>query len=343
MENPFIIITTTTKEDGGDVIVTGTADNEDTYWYILAGSYNGSFAQNPLVTEKESLMVEDDGKDVATQNYYYFYWGLPQYEQNTMVAHIFARVDINGDDKLDSSFNEKADLESIKKVDTVDVDDVATGPVFDDTNTGCYKIEGGKILKATLNTPAQRQALLTESADDPYDDARAEYVAGTITINKSDPAGAPLADAEFNVMDGDGITIATITSNEAGVASYTGLLIAVVYSIVEVTAPAGYTIDSFPASFIIDLENSKEVLVVMNSLIPPVLPPTEDPEGFGAEGVTELIQAAGATRTPDKIEVLGVAELPYTGMNPMVLLAGIALLVGLSIAGLALRKKDTSK
>ena len=343
-----------------DPLVPGITDEgKSVYWSILEGSYNVSLKKDVLVTEIESTMSNEvdaidatDTDGVSTIKYYYFYWGLPVYAENTMLVDLFAWVDIDEDKKLDvidTAYQEnpptasgivetiQKDYKAVEEIigsSTEDIadDSVETGPAIDSFDI--HQVPGGTVLISK-----NKQTLATKSSDEPYDNTIKGYVAGTITINKTDTDGNPLAGAVFNIVDKDNKIVAVITSDEKGIASYTGLL-AGDYTVIEITAPEGYTIDNFPNTFAISLTESVEEKTLTNSLIPLYVPPSTTVTGtFDIAGIFEE-----AEETAGIIEVAGITELPFTGSNMIIVLIGaLALSLSLILAALLGSNKKTAK
>ena len=88
------------------------------------------------------------------------------------------------------------------------------------------------------------------------------------------------------------------------------------YKVVETTVPGGYT--KAPDKIVtIDKNNVSSVIVLtmINTPIPPPPPPTppDNPPPTPPGGT---------------IEVLGISELPFTGMNPAIPISGISTIIG---------------
>lgn len=74
----------------------------------------------------------------------------------------------------------------------------------------------------------------------------------SISIKKTDPTGAPLAGAVFKIVrDRSGSEVATVTTDASGNASVSRIL-RDDYTITEVTAPDGYTLDTTPVKVTAD-------------------------------------------------------------------------------------------
>ena len=159
-----------------------TDENKTVTWYILEGSYNVSFAPDSLVTEITSIMTDepDDGTNgidfdtdldtvddtygLATQQYYFFWWGAGYAEYEEMNVCLFAWVDIDDDSKLDitdlpgdEALEEGAlgykdgDVvgEFMEDHQVVDAGDVTkTAPVVDESGMDICESEGGKVMES---------------------------------------------------------------------------------------------------------------------------------------------------------------------------------------------------
>jgi hypothetical protein len=185
------------------LVPTVTDNDKDTFWYILAGSYNVSFEKSFLLTEKTTKMndvlVGTDNDGVATTSYYYYYWGLTMYPENSMNANILAWVDIDEDSQLDivsiqpavvaTAYTDPVSdmMNSVKvvlvddkgtvsdftddivKIDSFGMPQTASAIVIDNSSNpraekfDIHQVAGGKVL-----TSPGHQTLLTIASDEPY-------------------------------------------------------------------------------------------------------------------------------------------------------------------------------
>ena len=227
-----------------------------------------------------------------------------------------------------------------------------------------HKVEGGKVViykndldpggEYDLNTPAYgdrnntKQRFSTLSYNEPYDEDPQFWA--TI-IFKKDDGGSPLGGAVFSVyesVDGSGSptgdAVATFTSGDDGYADVSGLEWGTYY-IVETTAPSGHVGDSTVYELTV---NGTGVTVISlgdeGSLnIPFDVTNTPSPPGPPATPPTTPSTTPSATvGVAGIIEVAGISELPFTGMNPIIPLSGISIVVigaALLAASLIRRKR----
>jgi len=131
---------------------------------------------------------------------------------------------------------------------------------------------------------------------------------GSITLNKSgldstDTAGFTLYDSSNNPVGLE----KTVTGN--GTVQWTGLLNGT-YKIVETTVPSGYDKMDDITGIVVDGNNLNHTFDRTN---------TETPRGGTPRGGTP---PGGA------LTVLGIQELPFTGMNPAIPISGITMILG---------------
>ena len=132
---------------------------------------------------------------------------------------------------------------------------------------------------------------------------------GTINIKKVDTKGSALTGAGFTLYNSSGTKVlrAEQMVDSAGRVTF-GNLRWGTYLIVETTVPSGYTKAPDKTVKINESNAGSHAAVTMtNTPIPPPPPPTP-PEG--------------------NIEVLGISELPFTGMNPAIPISGISTIIG---------------
>jgi hypothetical protein len=174
-----------------------TDAGKDVYWYILAGSFNISFSPTSLVFKTNSKApaagtdptkmndVDANANDLtdptaagyvaskadnygeAKVDYYYFWWGLADYPQDTMGINLYAWADIDKDAKFDfidlSNENPAGDTDG-NSVDNFTggfqvvngiLEDAVTGDKYVDyvslkssIDWDIHEIEGGKVVIA---------------------------------------------------------------------------------------------------------------------------------------------------------------------------------------------------
>ena len=77
---------------------------------------------------------------------------------------------------------------------------------------------------------------------------------GSFTVNKTDADGKPVADAEFTLYDGTGKKVAGATTNDDGVATFSGIAIGS-YTLKETKAPTGYVASN--AQYTVDVTGNE--------------------------------------------------------------------------------------
>lgn len=155
-------------------------------------------------------------------------------------------------------------------------------------------------------------------------------IPGRVTVIKTDPAGAPLDGVGFTIYykaSGNPVMPERLTSG--GLVTFDGLVWGS-YTIVETTPPAGYD-TSDPVDVIIDASNAESGVTVSRI----------DTPTAGGGGLTVLGIASPGTG----IEVLGISELPFTGMSPLIPISGISTIFagGLMVVLSTIRKKFGKK
>ena len=85
---------------------------------------------------------------------------------------------------------------------------------------------------------------------------------GDLEITKVNTAGGALAGAVFEVRDPDGAVVYTVTTDANGKATASGLEPGYVYTVVEITAPNGYVLDSTPKDAPITANETCQLTVV---------------------------------------------------------------------------------
>ena len=159
-------------------------------------------------------------------------------------------------------------------------------------------------------------------------------VLGSITLNKSgldttDTAGFTLYNSSGNAVGEE----KTITGN--GSVSWSSLL-QDIYKIVETTVPAGYDKMDDITGIVVESGNLNHSFDRVNTKTPPATPPTKK---------TITKKTTTTTTTPGVIEVLGIQELPFTGMNPAIPISGISTIFagGLMVILSSIRRKFRRK
>jgi hypothetical protein len=159
-------------------------------------------------------------------------------------------------------------------------------------------------------------------------------VLGSITLNKSgldttDTAGFTLYNSSGNAVGEE----KTITGN--GSVSWSSLL-QDIYKIVETTVPAGYDKMDDITGIVVESGNLNHSFDRVNTKTPPATPPTKK---------TITKKTTTTTTTPGVIEVLGIQELPFTGMNPAIPISGISSIFagGLMVMLSSIRRKFRRK
>jgi hypothetical protein len=221
---------------------------------------------------------------------------------------------------------------------------VETEP-FDTKKMDIHKVEGGKVVlghddltaaeeedpltilpRPESERAVTKQRFSTISYDEPYDDDPIYF--GTIVI-KVDESEKGLKGAVFGIYDNEdtsGDPIETVTSDENGFVSTSGLIwegSGNTYYMKELSAPAGYDKDNtlYEISIsghgvtVTNGDSSESIpFMVVNEKTPPDDP--EDPED--PDTPEEVIEVEGFA---------GLKVLAFTGTNTAVPLTGIAMLV----------------
>jgi hypothetical protein len=381
-----------------------TDEGKDVFWYILSGAFNISFSPNELVTETDSdspaantdptemsdvdvdsddiadpndagyVESKEDNKGTATVSYYYFWWGIAEYPENTIGINLFTWVDIDEDGKFDivdidgqkaadgqdSDGDVVGDFQNANQV--IQVDDKGTVDTSDDTvavdGSGniitkgiseeimdIHKVEGGKMVIADSDLGNQLlreegrdnnyQRFSTLSYTEPFDDDP-EYF-GTLIFKMSGDQ-EPLKGAVFGIYltpDASGDPIQTVVTGEDGYASTSGLGWGTYY-VKEIATVPGYIKDNTVYTVVIGgngtsvtgSDDSEGIIPfsVINNPEPPDEP--DEPDEPDKPG--------------DSLQVLGIQELPFTGMNPVIPISGLTTIFsGISMIVLSLirRKK----
>ncbi|MFK4637167.1 SpaA isopeptide-forming pilin-related protein [Paenarthrobacter histidinolovorans] len=239
---------------------------------------------------------------------------------------------------------------SVKKVDSVNTSTVLSGAVFDVRNsagtsvgtittdaTGKGSLAGLPYGDYTLvettapagytldSTPHQVTVNDTSAATDlQITNTLTPPVTGGISVKKVDSVNTStvLSGAVFDVRNSAGTSVGTITTDATGKGSLAGLPYGD-YTLVETTAPAGYTLDSTPHQVTVTDTSAATDLQITNTLTPPVTgaPATTSP-------ATQQANPAPTSSTPAANPVQDV--LAYTGANPLLPIAigMVALLLG---------------
>ena len=381
-----------------------TDANKDVYWYILAGSFNISFSKTSLVFQtgsnsaaagtNPSKMNDVDGSVIdltdptasgyvaskadnygeAKVDYYYLWWGLADYPQDTMGVNLFAWADIDKDAKFDfidlSSENPGGDtdgnavanfqskyevVQNIVGAGTPDDpsdDSVTTAPI--NMPMDVHEVEGGKVVIANadlnkINNDSQRFA--TQSYTEAYNIDPKFF--GTL-IFKYTGNNTPLSGAQFGVFSKPDATdqpLAVITTDVNGYASTgnNGLEYGTYY-VKEMIAPSGYDLNTtiYPltvsgkgvgTSQLISGNGSRIIdpapFNIINTPTPTPTPiPTPTPDGGGG---TTTLTVAGLTE--GTIQVLA-----FTGLNPIIPIAGMGtVLIGFGLFIVSLKKRAAWK
>lgn len=388
-----------------------TDEGKDVFWYILGGSFNISFSSTELVTETDSsspaantdptkmndvdvdsddiadpndagyVDSKQDNKGIAEVSYYYFWWGLADYPEDTMGVNLFAWVDIDEDGKFDiiDIDGEKAadgedsdgdvvgDFQNDHKV--VQVDDKGTADKSDDTvktdGSGnvvtegisedimdIHKIEGGKMVIADRDLESELieksgrdnnyQRFSTLSYTEPFD-IDPEYFG--LLIFKMTRDEKPLEGVVFGIYttsDASGNPIETVVTGNDGYASTSGLVWGTYY-IKEISSVPGFVKSDTIYTVVINesgtsvtgSDDSEGILPfsVINNSTPPDEP--DDPEE------PDEPDEPGEPDGPDtSVQVLGIQELPFTGINPAVPISGlVTILSGASMIALSLVRR----
>jgi hypothetical protein len=250
------------------------------------------------------------------------------------------------------------------------VDDIVTAPI-PTSDMDIHKVEGGKVVIANLDLkdapedkngnylPANQieggrensyQRFSTLSYTESYDEDPQFW--GTI-IFKKDNSGSPLGGAVFSVYGSvddsgnpTGDAVATFTSGDDGYADVSGLEWGTYY-IVETTAPDGYVGDSTVYALTVNgtgvtvtslgNEEGLDIPFHITNTPPPPTPP-KPPTAPPATPPTTTTTVAGI------IEVAGISELPFTGMNPIIPLSGISIMViGAALLAVSLIRRKRIK
>ena len=176
-------------------------------------------------------------------------------------------------------------------------------------------------IEVTLNGETPDVTLLEEIAD--------PRIPGRVTIIKTDPGGALLDGAGFTIYykaSGNPVMPERFTSG--GLVTFSGLAWGT-YIIAETTPPAGYDA-SDPVEVTIDAFNAEAGVTVTRINTPTT--------------TTTTITTLGIA-SPGGIEVLGIQELPFTGLNPLIPISGLSTIFagGLMVALSAIRKRFGKK
>lgn len=212
---------------------------------------------------------------------------------------------------------------------------------------------GGKVLRAQ----GKYQRFSIQSYTEPQATASQKKAAwGSFEVTKTNSVtGLPVAGATYELIYISGQTydpdpaVHTLITDANGKASVAHLPWGI-YELKEISAPSGYYID--PATYIYHIggnklfvEDETNVLDatgnVTNDPIPPVItsgggePPVVEVAGISEERA----EAADA----GVIEVLGISELPFTGSNYVLLLAGIFMVFVAGTVLVVSKKRQANK
>jgi hypothetical protein len=162
----------------------------------------------------------------------------------------------------------------------------------------------------------------------------------SLTLIKTDSVtGNPVAGAEYWVYDNNGVHVETLLTGSDGSVIVSSLKWYIAYTVKEVNAPSGYTLDpaSYPVTF--GPTNTNATLNVKDSPTGgggPTPTPTPTPTPL------QTITVAGITTpgiTPGIIQVLA-----FTGMDPIIPISGgSAVMGGLAMLLATLRKRQEKK
>ncbi|MBC7334080.1 MAG: hypothetical protein H5T85_06470 [Actinobacteria bacterium] len=164
-------------------------------------------------------------------------------------------------------------------------------------------------------------------------------IPGSVTINKiNSSTGATMSGIGFTIYykaSGNPVYPEAFT-NGSGLVTFSGLPWGT-YTIVETTPPSGYTAAS-PVDITITKDNALVGISITLSNTP-VPPPPTPPTTTTTTTTTPTLAVAGVA-TPF-LEVLGVSELPFTGLHPVIPIAAITLIIGgLVLIILAIKKRE---
>ncbi len=145
-------------------------------------------------------------------------------------------------------------------------------------------------------------------------------IPGEVTIIKVDPEGNVIEGGVFNIADSNGNVLSRVI---AGVTSVGGLSWGVPYYVTEEVAPPGYIRDEFPFIVLFSAASTTATVTIENAVI-----------GVGGIVETRVI------RTPARvIEVLGINELLFTGLNSIFFLAGLLAIIASVVLLFVFRKR----
>jgi len=138
---------------------------------------------------------------------------------------------------------------------------------------------------------------------------------GDLEITKVNTAGDALAGAVFEVRDPDGAVVYTVTTDTNGKATASGLDAGHVYTVVEITAPDGYVLDSTPKDAPITANETCQ-LTVINSKNLVIYKVDEEDEGAFLEGAKFVIYREGDPGNPvgESVE-LGNGQYQVSGLE----------------------------
>ena len=142
----------------------------------------------------------------------------------------------------------------------------------------------------------------------------ADIAGATYALYISDGSGGYILAADaWGVSPVDPIPLVT---GADGIVKFSGLACGTYY-VKETTAPSGYYLDTTYHEVIISSSNTSLTIEVTDVKIPPPPPPSPPPD----DGDTPTVGVAGI------IEVAGITELPFTGMNPFIPISGMAIMI----------------